>query len=222
MTDKSKHIQDTIAFKQKAFMIVKSPEAVKFLRDRKLRFRILSLLNECPMTLVELQKELEKSDKTIYRYLNELEKAGLVVQAGRRIIKNEKNKFSGQTLYAKAAKVFYDGLLIEEIDQRIKDKKTADHQNKIMDQAAVLIGQLFENRKGDNKLLWELNKKLDQKRVAYIKKFLENSSEENMSIITSLDHKEVQYIIDIVGLFAILSEPGWDKEISACFHEKKN
>ncbi|NPD89310.1 MAG: winged helix-turn-helix transcriptional regulator [Asgard group archaeon] len=214
-------IQDTIAYQQKAFLVVNTPEAVKCLRDRKIRFRILTLLTDNPMTLSELKNELKKSDKTVYRYLNELENAGLVVQAGRRVFKNEKNKFSGQTLYTRSAKVFYDGLIMEEIDQWIKDKKTTKHQNKIMNQVSLLVGQLFNNRKGDNKSLWELHKKLIKKRTEFIETFLDNLSEENMSIITSLTYKEVQYIIDTVGLFALLTEPGWNEELATCFSKPK-
>jgi len=218
--DKENIVQDTIAYQQKAFLVVNTPEAVKYLRDRKLRFRILTLLTDNPMTLKELKTELQKSDKTVYRYLNELESAGLIVQAGRRVYKDKNNKFSGQTLYTRSAKVFYDGLIMDEIDKWVKDKKTEKHQNQIMDQVANLVGQLFEDRKGDNECLWELHKRIVKKRTMLLEKFLDNLSEENMSIVTSLNYREVQYIIDTAGLFSILSEAGWDKEVAECFKSR--
>ncbi|MFX0090323.1 MAG: ArsR family transcriptional regulator [Candidatus Hodarchaeota archaeon] len=208
--------QDIITYRQKPFKILETLEAIKYSRD-KILDRVLVLLKNRPMTLLELKEALNKSTKTIYRYLNQLKKAGLVVQAGKRIITKKNNEIETQTLYGRVAKIYYRGLAMKEIDEFLKEETTAEHFNRNMDHVALLLGQLFPNRKGDNQRLWELSKKVTTKKLEYLEKLLGNADDKTLDFISALGPIDTEYVIETVGLFAILSEKNWEKEVSDCF-----
>ena len=80
----------------KEVIIITDPEVVKLLSDPT-RFKILQLLRQRPMSIIELSDATSKGRTTIYRHVKALEKAGLVEEIETR--GNEK-------VYARVARLF--------------------------------------------------------------------------------------------------------------------
>ncbi|MFW9924523.1 MAG: ArsR family transcriptional regulator, partial [Candidatus Thorarchaeota archaeon] len=103
--------QDIITNKQKLVEVFEDNNVEGVLDDDNHRY-LLHYLNKGPLTVEELRIAFvksgnEKSDKTIYRYLNKLKKAGLVIEAGKRIFMDEENQIKTQTLFARVAKIIF-------------------------------------------------------------------------------------------------------------------
>ncbi|MHA2233508.1 MAG: hypothetical protein ACXAB4_13580, partial [Candidatus Hodarchaeales archaeon] len=140
--------QDAITYQPQALKVVREANALQLLEDENLRLvlRLLRKQNQ-PMTVKELEtsfgEEAEvKSDKTIYRYINKLEKAELVVQAGKRMFTDEKKKIRTQTLYARTAKIF-----LPDYGEDTK-KHYSSEEDKLKEQIVKMVGVLIGNKYG--------------------------------------------------------------------------
>ncbi|MFX0016731.1 MAG: hypothetical protein ACFFB2_18905, partial [Promethearchaeota archaeon] len=94
--------QDAISFKQRFVKVLRGKEAEVWNNEKLVQ--VIKILQKGPMTLNEISaayriKGEKKSDITLYRYLNTLEKLKLVVPGGKRVSMNEKNQLKSQTLY---------------------------------------------------------------------------------------------------------------------------
>ncbi|MFW9916037.1 MAG: hypothetical protein ACFFGZ_10560 [Candidatus Thorarchaeota archaeon] len=84
-------------------------KTMRILSDPKYSPLTLALMKG-PMTIKELEKaynaiaETPKSDKTLYRYLRTLTEAGLVANAGQRVIIGKR---ATEILYSRTARMFY-------------------------------------------------------------------------------------------------------------------
>lgn len=216
MTDIEKFIQDNIGYREKPFVVLTDPKATKCLYDKTTK-PVLDLLKEKPMTRYDLEIELNKSQKTIYRYLKKLEEAGLIVKGGKRII-NEKGEYKVYTLFSRTAKIYYDNYSTKFVDEELKIETKAEHRNKIMSLVAKLLGQLYENQKGDIGMLWTLYKDIEIKKLEYIERLMSSADDEMLDFISTLTTLEVAFIIDMIGIFAILREKQWEKQVLDSFY----
>ncbi|MHA1591754.1 MAG: hypothetical protein ACTSUP_04730 [Candidatus Heimdallarchaeaceae archaeon] len=112
------------SFKQEEVRVIRDPKLVKIFYDESYA-PIFWVLRAGPMTVKDIEnkynkavkskgserglskKELEKlerSDKSIYRYIKELSKAGLVAPVGHRVVLG---KTATEILYVRTAKIFY-------------------------------------------------------------------------------------------------------------------
>ena len=120
--------QDYINYEEKAILILDDEDAWKLMGDSRYS-PILVALRIGPLTVKDLEVEYNKlvlkgidnlslgskdkkelaektrrKGKTLYKYLAQLEKAGLIVQAGKRI---KMGQTATETLYGRTAKLFY-------------------------------------------------------------------------------------------------------------------
>ncbi|NJD98699.1 ArsR family transcriptional regulator [Thermococcus sp. LS1] len=80
----------------KEVLIITEPEKVKVLSEET-RFKILQLLRERPMTIIELSSALGKDRTTVYRHVKMLENAGLIKE-----LDNDGN----ERIYTRTARLF--------------------------------------------------------------------------------------------------------------------
>lgn len=216
--------QDAVTYQPQAMMVVRDEHALELLEDDNLRL-ILRLLRKQnrPMTVKELEmsfgEEAEvKSDKTIYRYINRLEKAELVVQAGKRMFTDEKNKIRTQTLYARTAKIF--------LPDYGEDKKKclSSEEQKLKEQSVRMIGVLIGNNHGLDKskmsedCLNALLHELSQRKSKLTVELLENSLEELDELTTDLDLDQITKITDMASLLALLiGNNDWKNKLLDCY-----
>ncbi|MFX0114518.1 MAG: hypothetical protein ACFFB3_08215 [Candidatus Hodarchaeota archaeon] len=216
--------QDAITYFPEALRIIKDKKALKLLKDENLRL-VLKFLrnNKQPMTVKELERAFKekaklKSDKTIYRYLNKLEKADLVVQAGKRIFTDEKKKIRTQTLYSRTAKIFLPDYSAEKAQSLTPEEKRM--KNKALNAIATLVARQygFSQNREDEDCLNELVIRILDRKSALMIEMVRASNEELDGLTSDLDIDEVNNILEKASIIALVCEKNeWNKELLKCF-----
>ena len=211
--------QDAITYRQELLKIIRDEDAAKQFEDRNL-FLVLKFLRKGPMTLEDLviafkEANDEKSDKTIYRYLNKLGKTSLVARAGKRISTNEENQITTQTLYTRTAKVFFNAITHK---CREEYKNHEEKKERMIKAIGILVGQRFNKRKGFEVILKALLTKIDNRKQELLEELVGTANEEALDCIADLDWKEINYVLESVVLLALLNEKtNWQRELTECY-----
>jgi repressor of nif and glnA expression len=106
---KEKEVREIITFQPVSMKIITDPNVTKLLYDEN-HTPVIIILKHGPMTAEEIQQEYnkmvgkEKSMNTIYYYIKNLEKAGLVIKSGQRMVEGRK---ATKKLYSRTANNFY-------------------------------------------------------------------------------------------------------------------
>ena len=204
--------QDVIINKEKIVKTIYNARSAKCLSDDKNCQLLLSFLLEGPMTFEDLKQafkdvQSEKSDKTIYGYLNKLKKADLVMETGKRIITYSESQIKTLTLYSRTAKVFYIAIDIDE-------KKSSKYFELIGKLVAKIIGQ-DEIDIDKFKVFYE--EYVEEKR-AKISEINEIEDSEIMDLLSSSDVRGAKYVIDTMMMFAyIAKKKDLSQELLSCF-----
>ena len=147
-----------------------------------------------------------KSDKTIYRYLNDLIKHDIVVHAGQRITEGQK---VSEKLYMRTAKVF--------------ERKDMEWMSEKGEQWAEQFG-LFMNLMTDGKstskvkCIQKFFNRWSEAKISSLEKLTIAAPEEFMDLISSKNWKEFAEFIDRVYLFGtLLNHPELLEELRDCF-----
>jgi hypothetical protein len=177
-------------------------KVVELINDKRLS-PIINVLRSGPMTIKEIKMGYDdlagkpKKEMTIYRYVKQLEKGGLVVQAGRRV---EMNKTATEILYSRTGKIFYNIDLSKDYWGTVKSKKVLE----------ILKGMLTIYPKfkiSSDANLMDLVTKLYALINTEVAKLLEESSEKIPELFDDKTYDEVSKTINILQLFVLLSNP---------------
>jgi len=208
--------QDIITNEQQLVKVLSEVSVENVLDDDNHRF-LLHFLVKQPLTVDEIKIEFnksgnDKSDKTIYRYLKKLKRAGLVIEAGKRIFTDNKNQIKTQTLFARVAKIIFT------------PQGKTDKNPKLKQTSLKITSMLLKDR-----LNLRSDADLDciQKQVDNITKvknelisdhFQSSKNSELMGLIQTMDIYELYPILDTVSWILLLNEnPDAVKEIIKCF-----
>ncbi|MHA1155804.1 MAG: winged helix-turn-helix domain-containing protein [Candidatus Heimdallarchaeota archaeon] len=208
--------QDIITNEQQLVKVLSELSVENVLDDNNHRF-LLHFLVKQPLTVDEIKIEFkksgnDKSDKTIYRYLKKLKRAGLVIEAGKRIFTDNKNQIKTQTLFARVAKIIFT------------PQGKTDSNPKLKQTSLKITSMLLKDR-----LNLRSDADLDciQKQVDNITKvknelisdhFQSSKNSELMGLIQTMDIYELYPILDTVSWILLLNEnPDAVKEIIKCF-----
>ncbi len=219
---KSAGFHDAVTYTPPVLRVIDDEESLKLFIDKNLLL-VLKVLREQkrPMTVKDIEAvfkkiEMEKSDKTIYRYIAKLEKSGLVVQAGKRIFTDEQHKMKTQTLYSRTAKIFFPKKSVK-MELAEEDRQKKHHMIRTL---RILIGNLFafKDRKGSEECLDNLTDRIYQRKSELIIELVEASIEELDDLIADLSLDEINSLLDKASLLAILKEKDdWHEELVKCF-----
>ncbi len=210
--------QDVITFE---------PERIKIIYDRKINeilldpnhLPIIRALRKGPMTVREIEEayskaaedsdEIEaKSDKTIYRYLKVLEKSDLVVPAGQRVVIG---KTATETLFSRTAEAFITG-------QSEKEYWSCDIGKELAEKMAQILGKIVGDKKPDINCIVTFMNDFDAIGNKYIVSLIEEADDEMIDLITDLDWKYKDKILNYVSFFAtVLKNPALFEKLQACF-----
>ncbi|MHA1978496.1 MAG: hypothetical protein ACW98F_08870 [Candidatus Hodarchaeales archaeon] len=211
-------VQDAITRKQFLFLEVTEKNVLDLFQDENL-MQILTFLRSTPhMTVKDLEQAFiyggnEKSTKSIYRYLKKLEDGNLVVPAGKRVTASPNEKLKTETLYMRTAKIFFPKMKDTELDPEAKAQHLAF--DKVL---GKLLGLHLGKEKIDVSCISLLTKKLKSSMFASSTSLFKSADEETANLVSSLDWKNVNSLIDILGLLALLSDDfDWKQEIISCF-----
>ncbi len=122
-------IERTETIKGKKVKKIEKKKLINYFFDEKYLL-LLRALKDGPYTLPELteryNKVVEEPRKkiTVYTYLQELTKAGIAIQVGKRLTQKEDNKITTDTLYNRSAKMFYPTIVSEEFwEEKERDEQ---------------------------------------------------------------------------------------------------
>ncbi len=211
-------IQDAVTRKQILFLEITDKHVLKLFQDANL-MRILTFLRSSPLMTVKdleqafLEEGNEKSTKSIYRYLKKLEEGNLVIPAGKRVRASPNEKLKTETLYMRTAKIFFPKMEEKEIDP-----ETKAHQTAFNEVLGKLLGLHLNKEKINAENLGLLTKKLKKQMFANSTSLFQSADEETANLISTLDWKSVNSLIEILGLLILLVDDlDLKEEIISCF-----
>jgi predicted transcriptional regulator len=181
-------------------------------------FPIIKVLRKGPMTVKEIEKaynkeaEVAKSDKTIYRYLKELEKANLVKPAGQRVILG---KTATETLFTRTARAFY-------VQMNVADFWLTDQGYNLTEAIGRMLSPLFDGSKTDFKKLQQFFYKLSTEQMVEVEKLISNLEPDNegdvWELMQDLVWQKFTTFFDLGGLLAVLiKNPKFMEELKQIF-----
>ncbi|MCG3226315.1 MAG: hypothetical protein H7645_05290 [Candidatus Heimdallarchaeota archaeon] len=231
-------VEDIITFKEEAVVVLDDPGLWDVISDPRYE-PIFQALREGPMTVRVLTKkynqliydfieglelslkekkqrkeELKRVEKTIYKYLNFLQKKKLIVKAGKRIQVDEKGRITqaaSENLYGRTAKLFFFIGKDMDLKELPEFKQTVPIVGKILS----LTNDLPEpSEKCLSKVLIKILAKLSNERKEIFEKYSEELAE--VSKDASYDIlKNVITILDV--LYSILNASEYEEELKSCF-----
>ncbi len=169
-----------------------SKEDVKLIRDVLLLYKL---------------DHHKKSDKTIYRYINELTQAGLLIKAGQRVITG---KTATETLYARRAKIFL-------LRQQAHDTWKCNECRSTLEKVGALIGlsKNIDTPAVDN--LEKLMSKIDMFHEDEQIRMFEQNEKEVLKIIKDCSFKETSHILDTHKIiYLLMNYQEFKEELEDC------
>jgi Fe2+ or Zn2+ uptake regulation protein len=190
--------KDVITKQQQVVQIFEREQIAEIIDDDNHR-QVLKFLFEGPLTVEDLVKAFkragnEKSDKSIYRYLLKLKKAGLIVEAGKRVSTDSSNQIKTQTLFARVAKIIICPF------NEITSKE--DHKQKTLNLTDMLLKERFgyKNTNSSRCIHKAYNKVIEAKNKTIAEIFRET---ENDTLLNEVDK------VDLPTLFSIFDFVSW-------------
>jgi hypothetical protein len=221
-------ITDVITFEQKPVLIIGNEEMIEY-EDAKtgekksilkgkllwdpLYSPILTALKAGPLTVRELEKKYAKiakepkSDKTLYRYLKFLEKAGLVAPAGQRVTVG---KTATEALYARTAKLFFSSFAANDLWE-------CDFCNTVLAKVAQILSLREDMPNQSKECVKSLMTAVDGYIFEEIAEFFEKHFEEIAEITKDSDPYEMSRITDVLGTILLLNHPkSYERPLEEC------
>ena len=211
-------VQDVITFKPERAKVIKDPKIIDTLKDPN-HWPILKALRKGPMTVRELEKEYAKlaakdkeiepkSEKTIYRYLKELKKAGLVASAGQRV---EIGKTATETLFTRSADMFM-------IHGKTTDYRRDESGQSLAKAVASGLSHLYGKREIDIRCLEDFLSVLEKKGNDELIRFVEIADAKALDDLAQISWKKKDYAIERITILSIiLNTPELFKKLEKCF-----
>ncbi len=211
-------VQDVVTYTPDRIKIISDRKIIDIMRDPN-HMPIIKALRKGPMTVRELEKayakeakdseEVEaKSDKTIYRYLKVLEKAGVVVPAGQRVVIG---KTATETLFSRSAEIFMT--LATETDYW-----DCDEGKDLAKKIAPMLSKVYGDRKIGVTCLTKFMNQLEKEESKQLLTLFEGADEEMVDLITSIDWRYKDKVLGYVSSFSIiLNNPELYEKLRSCF-----
>lgn len=203
--------QDVITFKQEKMIFIKDEKQKKLFEDENLRL-VLKFLRKGPMTISDLISTFKKhgekkSDKSIYRYLQQLIKAKLIAKAGKRISIRNDNDLASETLFMRTAKAFIIKQPLSEMESK----------SPFFEALFLFLKQLYGNKTGNLNKFKELIRKIDEDRDQFTFDLFINANKETNDKINDLEGSDIFYSLDYAAWLAIMLNYDLKKELDNLF-----
>lgn len=204
--------QDAISVKQQFVKVLRGNETEVWTNEKLVQ--VIKILQQGPMTLNEISavyriKGEKKSDITLYRYLNTLEKLKLVVPGGKRVSMDEKGQLKSQTLYVRTAKLFFKG--------DFPNLAKHDKADLIVRATGLILGQMIKNKKASEDSILSLIEEIENRRISLIEELVETTGDQLLELLADVEWKDINGLINRVGWLALILEEIWNNKILECF-----
>ncbi|MHA1212082.1 MAG: hypothetical protein ACTSSH_06440 [Candidatus Heimdallarchaeota archaeon] len=208
--------KDIITNTQKVVKVFSEDEIGDILSDENHRY-LLQFLFRGPLTVEELEiayqsSDNDKSDKSIYRYLGKLKKAGLVIEAGKRIFTDKDNQIKTQTLFSRVAKIIF------------APRKHFEQQKELESKSVEVLNIILQERLGfknpaSEECLKEKTQTMYSEKSNAIASYFEGTKNERLlSLVEDFEIHELYPILDLAGWIILFEErPELLKDFIKCF-----
>ena len=206
--------KNVVTFKQKPVLIIRDQETLDLFKDENLGY-VLKFLRKEPMTIGDLEESfkkigIEKSDKSIYRYLHKLLQVKLVAKAGKRITSKTSDDLTSETIYTRSAIAFITVALVA-------DPGTEKNEhNSVWEATRLLLSEHFGKNAAAKEFVRFANK-LDKERDQLVVNLFENATEETLEKVAQLDFHGINFLLQYIGWLAILPEQDIAKDLERIF-----
>ncbi|MHA1668232.1 MAG: hypothetical protein ACTSUR_06195 [Candidatus Heimdallarchaeaceae archaeon] len=208
-TKDNREFDDFITYERKSVLVIRDEKLVSTLEDEKYNI-ILLCLRDGPYTLREITKKhndissKRKEEITIYRYLKDLIKAGLVIQAGKRVLRG---KIATETLYDRVATVYYPVIISEEFWKRPENAIYVEKLSRIL--------ELFTNKEKIRRgSVQKLLRKIYSVSESTVSRFLEEKVGEISELFKNDSFSDTDIVLRAFDFIAVLnSYPEMQKEL---------
>lgn len=223
--------QDIVTFEQKGVEVIKDKKlrdifydegyapVLWALRDQPLtvkeileKYNQYVALNVAKMELSAKDKKektvaTQRSEKTIYRYLKDLENLGLIAKAGQRVVIG---KTATENLFCRTARIF----LLEDVKEGWWE---CDESQVILDRVARVIGIDKEGKPPSVECLAKLMNKVEKLESGDIFRLLDEHYEEVSKVILEGTFKENNMLLKALRTIAFLKNADkYDDELKDC------
>ncbi|NHJ47642.1 MAG: hypothetical protein FK733_07635 [Asgard group archaeon] len=156
----------------------------------------------------ELKDKTKRKGKTLYKYLDVLEKNGLVVQAGKRV---RMGQTASETLYGRSAKLFL-------MDNKEKIKLAPEEIKKVIPVLGKLISLDNEKQSLSNECLTKFFRKILTKIITNRDQITKDYSNEITQVATEVNYNDLSTVIQLLDFYLIIKHaPELMKELEKCF-----
>jgi hypothetical protein len=177
---------------------------------------ILNALKEGPLTVEELEEKYNKiakspkSAKTLYRYLKFLEKAGLVMNAGQQLLKDQN---ATRVLYSRTASIFYPSHVPEDLWE-------CDFCQRVLEGAAKIISLKEGVPKQTKENIKKIMSVVDQHIFDELSDIFEKNSREASEIFLNSSSYETSRINHVASILLLLLNPSvYEKQVKEIFNK---
>ncbi len=206
--------KNVVTFKQKPVLIIRDQETLDLFKDENLGY-VLKFLRKGTMTIGDLEESfkkigIEKSDKSIYRYLHKLLQAKLVAKAGKRITSRTSDDLTSETIYTRSAIAF---ITVAPVADPGTEK---NKHNSVWEATRLLLSEHFGKNAAAKEFVSFANK-LDKERDQLVVNLFENATEETLEKVAQLDFQGINFLLQYIGWLAILPEQDIAKDLERIF-----
>ena len=153
-------------------------------------------------------ENVQKSDKTIYRYIKELTDAGLIVESGKRVIFGQT---ASESLYSRSAKMFL-------LRQHSDDTWKCDECKKTLSKVGKLLGLSMKIDPPEEESLSKLMSAIDNFHEEEQIRLFEQYEDKVKDVVKDCSFKESNRILEIFKiLYLMMNVEEFNDEIKACF-----
>lgn len=179
--------------------------------------RVASSMTIPDLVLAFKKEGIEKSESTVYRYIQKLIDRDLVTKSGKRISSATPEEIRSETLYSRTARVFVNRSSILNLD----DENLAGEQCNMCNLSAQLLLQLFPKSNLSAKCFSEVIGKIEHSRIKLFTQLVENADQVVLDQFDDISFEQVKEIINLTGWIAAIKTIDLDDEIAKCTKSKK-
>jgi DNA-binding HxlR family transcriptional regulator len=228
---KEPEFRDIIHFQEEGVMILRDPQMIQMVKDDNY-YSVLWALREGPLSVKEILEsynqyvilkvekmglqgeersnkitEMQRSEKTIYRYIKELVHAGLVAKAGQRVVLG---KTITENLFSRTARVY----LLEDTKE---GWWKSDESRTILDRVSRILSFVKDIPPPSISTLAEIMDEIHSTRNFEIIRWLDDHYDDISKIFLEGSHKENEktlYVLRTISL--ILSAEKYSARVKNC------
>ena len=215
----NKNYQDVLLYDQKIILKLNSEQ--KDCMSKKSYSTILRSLRNKPRTVDEITQFLnntgiEKSKKSIYRYLNALSKAGLVLVAGKRVVANENSSVNTFNLYARSAKFYFN----YNVDTNPEDEVYKKVREQFVQTLSLFLETSYNRKFSSPRFPTLLKEIFDEKEKALLT-LMKDVPNQKMKALQSIEWSDLSRTLDVATILKIfLDSPTILKDLESIVQDK--